>query len=280
MNVFQTCVLDWYEHNKRDLPWRKTTDPYKILVSEVMLQQTQVLRVIPKYLAFLDAFPGFLDLAQASPSAVLVLWSGLGYNSRAIRLQETARIIHERDGVWPKTVDGLMALPGIGPYTSRAVLSFAYNHNYAVVDTNVRRVFSRVFFQGKGTVKEIDARVRNELPNGHARLWNNALMDFGSMMCTAKSPQCNLCPICEMCTAYARGTQHTYLKTAPCQKTFKGSTRYYRGQILKLLKTAPNHTVSIAALKKRFPSCDMIALVNSLQCDKLIRITKRSVRLP
>ena len=139
--AFQQKILSWYEKNKRDLPWRKTTDPYAIMVSEIMLQQTQVDRVIPKYQAFLKAFPTIKDLAEAPTSQVLELWSGLGYNSRAIRLQEAAKIICKQyRGQVPKSRDALMDLPGIGPYTSNAILSFAHNLPFPCMDTNIRRI--------------------------------------------------------------------------------------------------------------------------------------------
>src|SRR3989344_5165268 len=139
--AFQQKILTWYQEHKRDLPWRRTTNPYHIMVSEIMLQQTQVDRVVPKYETFLKAFPTVWDLAEAPTSQVLELWSGLGYNNRAIRLREAAKVIVKRyAGQVPKSRDALMELPGIGPYTSNAILSFAHNLSFPCMDTNIRRI--------------------------------------------------------------------------------------------------------------------------------------------
>ncbi len=143
--AFQASILAWYKVNKRSLPWRSTSDPYRIMVSEIMLQQTQVDRVLPKYLQFIKAYPSIEDLAKAPPAKLIALWSGLGYNRRIINLQRAAQHIVTRES-FPDQLEELLLLPGIGPYTSRAILSFAYAKDVAVVDTNVRRVFSRLFF--------------------------------------------------------------------------------------------------------------------------------------
>jgi A/G-specific adenine glycosylase len=148
--AFQNEILSWYEQNRRDLPWRQTRDPYKILVSEVMLQQTQVNRVIPKFEAWLKAFPAVTDLAKAPTTEVLRLWSGLGYNRRALNLKTTAVVVSETyNGKFPKTEKELLALPGIGIYTARAILCFAFNQQVAVVDTNVKKVILTKFMTKK-----------------------------------------------------------------------------------------------------------------------------------
>jgi A/G-specific adenine glycosylase len=213
---FQKKILDWYQVNKRDLPWRQGRDPYRILISEVMLQQTQVSRVIPKYEAWLAAFPTVHDLASASVSSILVYWTGLGYNRRALNLKRTAEIIvRDYSGVFPQTESELLKLPGIGQYTARALLCFAFNQQIAVVDTNVRRVIltqfqiSNVKFQISN--KEIQSIADYLLPYGFAYDWNQALMDYaGSVLKKEKI-------------------------AIPKQSKFIGSHRYYRGQVLKTL---------------------------------------------
>jgi len=271
---FQDLILAWYGANKRDLPWRKTDDPYRILVSEIMLQQTQVDRVIPKYLAFLEQFPGVRALAEARTSDVLKLWSGLGYNRRAVSLQKAAQIVSQRG--WP---DELAVLPGIGPYTSAAVSAFAFNKDVPVVDTNIRRIFSRHFFAGKGMAEAIDAKVAEQIPHGRSRDWNNALMDFGSLVCTAAAPSCTACPVRGSCAAFKAGT-HDYFRAAPPQKKFEGSRRQYRGRVLKLL--TEKERLTLTALKKALgrPQAFVDGIVAELEKDGLVVRSPEGVALP
>ena len=213
---FQKEILAWYAKNKRDLPWRKTRDPYKILVSEVMLQQTQVGRVVPKYEAWLTAFPAIEHLAQAKTRDVLRLWSGLGYNRRALYLQKAAQmIVSEYSGKWPEEVSELQKLPGVGKYTAGAVACFAFNEQTAVVDTNIRKVILHHFFPKESREKVSDKTIhtiaKTLLPRGKSYEWNQALMDYSAAMLKKEK-----IPIAK-------------------QTKFIGSTRYYRGQILKLL---------------------------------------------
>jgi A/G-specific adenine glycosylase len=209
---FQQHILDWYAHNQRDLPWRRTRDPYHILLSEVMLQQTQVQRVMPKFEAWLKRFPTILSVAHASVADVLALWSGLGYNRRVLNFKKTAETIcTQYNGIFPKTEKELLSLPGIGLYTARAVLCFAFNQQVAVVDTNVRKV---ILTQVKGEEKDMQQIAEQLLPAGRAYEWNQALMDYSSAMLKEHK-----IPI-------------------PKQSRFIGSHRYYRGRVLKaLLKT-------------------------------------------
>jgi A/G-specific adenine glycosylase len=211
---FQKEILSWYKKNKRDLSWRKSRDPYKILVSEIMLQQTQVSRVLPKYEAWLNAFPTVKELANAKMSEVLRVWSGLGYNRRALYLQKCAQTVIEKyGGKFPKTNEALKTLPGIGEYTAAAVSCFAYNQQVAVVDTNVRKVILIHFqkYVAKDTKQQMQTIAQELLPNGKAYEWNQALMDYSSA--TLKKEKI---PVVK-------------------QTRFKGSNRYYRGQIIKLL---------------------------------------------
>ena len=170
------AILAWYDAVRRDLPWRRTRDPYAILVSEVMLQQTQVARVVPYYEAFLARFPDEAALAPAPVADVLRLWSGLGYNRRALALQAAAAAV-ARDG-WPADVEGLLALPGVGPYTAAAVASFAFGEQAAAVDTNVRRVIERLD-RRRRRPPELARRAERLMPGGRAADWNQALMELG-----------------------------------------------------------------------------------------------------
>ena len=209
ISSFQNEILTWYELHQRDLPWRNSRDPYRILVSEIMLQQTQVNRVMPKFIAWFKKFPTVHDLAKAKVSEVLVLWSGLGYNRRALNLKKTGEIISEKyNGEFPQTEKELLALPGIGEYTARALLCFAFDKQVPVIDTNVRKV---LLIRLHIPEKEIGETAEKILPKGRAYEWNQALMDYASEMLKEHK-----IPI-------------------PKQSKFIGSRRYYRGQILKKL---------------------------------------------
>jgi len=203
---FQTRLLKWYAEHGRDLPWRKTSDPYKILVSEVMLQQTQVERVIPKYHEFLVRYPTFEDLAQARVEEVKETWYPLGYNIRPVRLHSIACETVERyGGILPEDSEELLSFKGIGRYTAGAIRSFAFNQDAAILDTNVMRVLHRVFV-GTGDPKSQKSRLwalsEAVLPKGKGYDFNQALMDFGSIICTARDPYCLLCPMKDFCKSY------------------------------------------------------------------------------
>ena len=197
---FRRTVLRWFGKHRRDLPWRRTSDPYKIFVSEVMLQQTQVERVIPKFREFLSRFPGWRQLAHARLGDVLRVWSGLGYNNRARRLWETARVVR-RDfgGEPPGDVQTLARLPGVGQYTACAVASIAFGARCPAIDTNARRVLSRVF-GGKDALPqpEVERLARAVLPRSRAGEWNQALMDIGAIYCRP-TPRCAECPVRRIC---------------------------------------------------------------------------------
>jgi A/G-specific adenine glycosylase len=190
--VDHDAILSWYAAVRRDLPWRRTRDPYRILVSEVMLQQTQVARVVPYYEAFLERFPDEVALGDAPAGDVLRLWSGLGYNRRALALQACARAV-AADG-WPPDAEGLLTLPGIGPYTAAAVASFAFGEQVAAVDTNVKRVIERIDGEHRRP-RELAARAAELLPPGRAADWNQAMMELGATTCTARAAACDACPV-------------------------------------------------------------------------------------
>jgi len=205
--AFQKSLLTWYAANKRDLPWRNTADPYSILVSEIMLQQTQVERVIPKYEEFLQKYPTLEALANAPIEEVRQTWYPLGYNIRPTRLHGIAREAVEKYGSKiPDDPEALQGLKGIGRYTAGAVLSFAFGRDAAILDTNVRRVLHRVFI-GEGDAKRYSLQkdlweLSDALiPSGNAYDFNQALMDFGATVCTARMPVCLLCPMHDFCKA-------------------------------------------------------------------------------
>lgn len=243
MKNFIKTIWHWFEMEGRThLPWRMTRDPYAICVSEFMLQQTQVERVIPKYHAWLEAFPTWKSLAKASPAQVLRLWSGLGYNSRALRLQQLAMAVDTiHGGKLPQNEDELLALPGIGPYTAAAIQAFAFEQEVVVIDTNIERILLRYFWGLPFLAREkIAEKISLLLLSPEAkekkvfsRYFFQALMDFGAKICKGK-PQCDICPLQSTCKAYQ--TQSFTVKR-PKQSHFPHSRRYYRGLVLKLLKT-------------------------------------------
>ena len=270
--MFQETILLFYKQQGRELPWRRTTDPYKILVSELMLQQTQVDRVIPKYEAFLEAFPSPRALHDAPLADVLALWQGLGYNRRAKYLWQAASLFLR----FPKpSFEQLVDLKGVGEYTAAAVCAFAYNKDVAAVDVNVRRVFNRFF----GAVN--DEFIAKRVPFGRSRDWHNALMDFGSLVCTKRNPSCATCRLSESCHAFQNNTFAD--EPTRSQKTFLGSVRWHRGQLLKAVLKSPvsfekywsslnrdhrNHEfASIAA--KQLVSEGLVLLNGSLFCAPL-----------
>ncbi|MEO6202911.1 MAG: A/G-specific adenine glycosylase [Nitrospirales bacterium] len=200
---FQKRLLAWYGEFGRDLPWRRTSDPYKILVSEVMLQQTQVDRVIPKFHEFLGKYPTLQDLAEAQPDDVRKTWYPLGYNIRPYRLHGIAcETIERYGGTIPNKPEELLSLKGIGRYTAGAIRSFAFNKDAPILDTNVMRVLHRIFI-GKGEAKKQKAELwllsGKLIPRGKGYDFNQALMDFGAMVCTARKPICLLCPMRNIC---------------------------------------------------------------------------------
>src|SRR5438105_10921678 len=253
-------LLQWYAAEHRDLPWRSTPDPYAILVSEIMLQQTQVDRVLPKYQQFLAAFPTLADLAAASTADVISVWVPLGYNRRAVSLQSIARqVMAEYDGHIPKTIDDLLKLKGIGRYTAGAIACFAYHKQVATVDTNIYRVLHRIFLgleypEPKLNNDQMLSLAEQVLPRGEAYDWNQALMDLGATICTSNNPQCTRCPVQEACTAYTEMSQQSLFpsgavlrqmrKVAEKKATyqtqpFTSTNRYFPGRIVDHLRSLP-----------------------------------------
>jgi A/G-specific adenine glycosylase len=240
---FQGRVLDWGATNRRDLPWRATRDPWRVLVSEVMLQQTQVDRVIGYYGAFLTAFPRVTDCARARPGDVVRLWSGLGYNRRALNLHRAASAItDEHAGAVPADEHSLRALPGIGAYTARAVLSFAFEADVATVDTNVVRVLSRGV-AGEGlTLRQAQSLADRLLPAGRSWDFNQSMFDLGATVCAATTPACGRCPLRHQCRWKRDGlSAPDPWRASPSvrpQATFAGSDRQGRGRLVQALRQA------------------------------------------
>lgn len=210
---FSQQLLDWYQRNKRDLPWRRNKDPYRIWVSEVMLQQTRVDTVIPYWHRFLEKFPTVQALAEAPEEDVLKAWEGLGYYSRARNLQSAVREVHERyGGVVPDNKEDISSLKGVGPYTAGALLSIAYNKPEPAVDGNVMRVLSRFFgieddIAKQATRIKMEKLARELIPEGEAGSFNQALMELGAIVCMPRSPHCLTCPVMEHCTARIAGKE-------------------------------------------------------------------------
>jgi A/G-specific adenine glycosylase len=236
----ETALLDWFGEHARDLPWRRTRDPYAILVSEVMLQQTQVERVVPRYLAWLDRWPTAQALSAASPADVIRAWQGLGYNRRGLNLHRAAQHIAAHG--WP---DDLTELPGVGPYTAAAVANFAHGADVLPVDTNVRRVQERTGY-------------------AFSPLAGQALMDLGATVCLARIPRCAICPLGTGCPS--RGQRYEPLRK---QSRFEGSFRQRRAQTLRL----------VAAAERQLSELDADA-VESLARDGLLQVEADVVTLP
>ena len=207
LQVFQRRLLAWYRVHQRELPWRETNDPYKILVSEVMLQQTQVDRVMPKYRQFLKRYPTVAALARAKTGELKQVWYPLGYNVRPLRLKRIAqRAMRDHHGKIPDSYDGLLAMDGIGRYTAGAVLSFAFKQDAPILDTNVARLLLR-YFKVKAAKRGAEVRrlwqlAEAVIPSGKGPVINQALMDFGALICTARAPKCGICTLRRTCLSY------------------------------------------------------------------------------
>ena len=282
------AVLAWYAAGHRDLPWRGTTDPYAILVSEVMLQQTQASRVAERFPRFMARFPTADALAKADVADVLAEWSGLGYNRRARALHEAARAI-VRDG-WPRDVGALERLPGVGPYTARAIASTAFGRRVGVVDTNVRRWLSRRFgISGGSALQEIAdrlAQLGSSRDLAEAATWTHATMELGARVCRAAAPGCASCPIAAGCPS-RDAAPHV---PVPRQAAYRGSPRAYRGTLIQLLAATPGRSLpltaartALAALSPRIgPALGDAAfdgVVDALQRDGLLTRLDGELRL-
>ena len=237
------ALLAWGESRLRDLPWRRTRDAWVIFISEVMLQQTSVARVLPKFDAFIARFPRPSDLARVPLGEALVLWEGLGYPRRCRNLRDAAIVIQrDHGGGVPDNLNDLLALPGVGPYTARAILTFAFGHDEAVVDTNVARVLSRVAGEPMKLASTQDL-ADHLVPRGRAWEWNQIMMDFGATVCRARSPKCDQCALVDLCAWVGDVTQAdpatTTQGTSRPQARFEGSDRQARGRALRAVSLQP-----------------------------------------
>jgi A/G-specific adenine glycosylase len=242
-------VLRWYAREHRDLPWRRTSDPYAVLVSEVMLQQTQAKRVVDCYVRFLARFPTAQALAGASDAAVLAEWSGLGYNRRALSLRRAAAAIVA--GGWPETTADLEQLPGVGAYTARALASLAFGEAVGVVDTNVRRWLIRRFGLSTSTAASRLQQLANDLARGRraeppqrhdAAAWTHASMELGADVCRSRAPRCSACPVARGCPSRGRAAHVPVRRQAP----FPRSRRAARGALVRALAAARDHELTRA----------------------------------
>lgn len=277
IRAFQTYILSWWEKNKRDLPWRKTRNPYKIMVSEVMLQQTQVLRVIDKYEEFIQKFPDVHSLQKVKKSDVLKIWKGLGYNRRALYLYNTAKtIVKAHGGEFPEDEKTLRTLPGIGEYTARAILIFAYNKQIACIDTNIEQILTHYFFKGKkqkpSKIKELAEKL---VPKGKSWEWHQALMDFNSMELKSKKSEVRSQNIEESASWRRKDSK----KKIP----FKETDRFFRGRVIDRLREGDideSELLNLFSKKYKKPSVFLKKIIQGLEKDGLLVNNRGVLELP
>ena len=287
---FQDLIFNWFEINQRDLPWRKTHDPYAVLLSEVMLQQTQVDRVKGYWTSWLDRWPTFESLAVAPTADVIRAWTGLGYNRRAVYLQRATQFILENGGFQNfSTQQTLETIPGIGPGTSGALMNFVWNVDTPFLEVNLKRIFQRLGIGpetavGWATEKELLEIAHTVLPTGQARIWPHALMDFGALACRPNDPYCQNCPLGTILPKSRLGIPELTAKKS-AKETFIGSNRYWRGEILRTLGRQAG-PITQTELHKALPDLPELpterlhALLSNLSKDGLIVLNKNNVNLP
>ena len=280
MNDFTGAVLAWGAPRLRDLPWRRTRDPWAVLVSEVMLQQTQVARVIPRWEEFLERFPTAAVCAAAPLADVLREWQGLGFPRRARNLHATARRVTEL-GAFPCDLSGLLTLPGVGPYTARALLAFAFETDAAVVDTNIARVYARVAGE-RLTPKRVQSMADEASPRDAAWVWNQSLMDLGAVLCRPTAPACGECPVRALCAWAGGGGPDPALGSSGVsarQGRFDGSDRQARGRLMKALSCGPVERSCVPSIMQR--DADVAErLVGDLAAEGLCDVTATTVTFP
>lgn len=275
-----STLLEWGVPRLRDLPWRHTRDPWAVLVSEVMLQQTGVARVLPKWHAFMEEFPTADDCAVVPLGSVLRLWQGLGYPRRARNLHAAASAI-AADG-FPTTLDGLLALPGVGAYTARAILAFAFETDAAVVDTNIARVLARVEGRRLGA-REVQALADEAVPVGQSWAWNQCLMELGAMLCRPVRPACAACPLADECVWRGgdpdRDPAVGSAGVSRTQARFEGSDRQARGRLMAAIvgRTVP---VDDVALVMGRDTAEALRLLADLESEGLCVRDGAELRLP
>jgi A/G-specific adenine glycosylase len=294
----RAALLGWYERNGRShLPWRTRRSPYRTLVSEFMLAQTQAERVSAAFEPFVDRFDSFAALAEASVADVLRAWQGLGYNSRAVRLRALAQTVVERHGGrLPAEADALRALPGVGPYTAAAVRAFAFDLDDAPMDVNIRRVVQRAFFgleyPKPASALEVEAVAREAVAPGRSHDWNSALMDLGATICTARAPKCLICPLLADCAAApvdaARlDSLRTKASKPGARLPFEQTVRFARGRIVDRLRALEAGTTisfldlhgSLNALLGGRDAGDVRAIIDALERDGLVTVSDERISL-
>ena len=282
MNRLEKPIINWFKKNKRDLPWRSTT-PWGVMVSEYMLQQTPVSRVLPKWIEWMDRWPTPRDLAQATPAEVITAWGRLGYPRRALRLLEAAKIISaDFDNQVPEDEAVLQLLPGIGSYTSAAISAFAFQRRALVMDINIRRVLTRVIDGQEHPKSALAAQEKAArltlLPTTNSHIWAAATMELGALVCTSKKPLCEQCPVISECMWRKNG----YPKSELIRKSqgWHGTDRKCRGTIVQALRE--NESLTEKAIKKLWPDVSQVEnAIKTLLADQLIQSIDRSrYRLP
>ena len=282
MNSLEKPITQWFAKNKRELPWRSTS-PWGVMVSEYMLQQTPVARVLPKWIEWMERWPTPAELANATPAQVITAWGRLGYPRRALRLHESAKIIaRDFNNEVPENEEVLRSLPGIGDYTAAAISAFAFGANTLVMDVNIRRVLVRVL-DGKEhptsspTVRERESRL-SILPRVNADNWAAATMELGALICTSKNPSCNDCPVISQCKWRKNGYPQTELVRK--SQDWHGTDRKCRGTVVQALRE--NESLTLSAIKKLWPEESQVEkALETLLADHLIEEHSRSrFRLP
>jgi A/G-specific adenine glycosylase len=282
MKSLHQPVLNWYKENKRDLPWRGS-DPWGVLVSEIMLQQTPVARVLPIYIQWMTRWPTAASLAQATPAEVITAWGRLGYPRRALRLHECAKVIAtEHNGVVPSSEIELRKLPGVGEYTSAALIAFAFGGRSLVLDINIRRLFSRVI-DGVETPKAAPTkseRVEREklIPEKSAEIWAAATMELGAVICTAKKPKCGVCPLADQCKW--RNLDFPLSDQPKRTQTWHGTDRQCRGVIVQALRENSALSKKEITLLWDVPSQVEKALLTLLEDGLVVSIPGQRFSLP
>ena len=282
------ALLEWHAHEGRDLPWRSTRDPWAVLVSELMLQQTQVVRVAPKYLAFMARFPSIESCAASTPGEVVTMWAGLGYNRRALNLHRSAVVVVQQfEGRLPNDLGDLMSLPGVGPYTARAVLAFAFERDVGVVDVNASRVLAR-WVATPLTRRQAQELANMSVPTGQGWAWNQAMLDLGATVCTARHPRCDGCPVRMWCgwdTASPSSPDPAFRSaiTSTRQTRFDGSDRQGRGRLVEVLRqgsVAADMTVVARHMGWPHDPDRASVVLEGLLADGLVVRDESSYRLP
>ena len=303
MVAFSRKILRWYNFHQRNLPWRHHPTPYHVLVSEIMLQQTQVSRVIVKFKEFTEKFPTLADLARASTAEVIRAWSGMGYNRRALLLHTFAQVVVKKyNGVIPDSANILRTLPGIGPYTAGAIASFAYNQPEPAIDVNIRRIYLRYFKgkdqglpMGKKEESELYDLIKSTIPEGKSAELHNALMDFGSLVCTRDDPQCSECPLQKSCSFYPLYQKNKGKAIFTAEKRQEPGiyeqdryipNRLFRGRIVEFVRRNEGEEISLAelgkAVKKDYRTSEqkwLLSLCSALEQDGLLKATLQNKRI-